>query len=45
MGSNPAAPTIELTAKLERKMSAILPIVIFIVAIIGLNIFQFGRPD
>ena len=26
-------------------MSAILPIVIFIVVIIALNIFQFGRPD
>jgi len=26
-------------------MSAILPIVVFIVAIIALNIFQFGRPD
>jgi len=26
-------------------MSAILPIVIFIVVIIALNIFQFGRAD
>jgi hypothetical protein len=30
---------------LEKNMSAILPIVIFIVVIIALNIFQFGRPD
>jgi len=26
-------------------MTAILPIVIFVVAIIALNIIQFGRPD
>ena len=26
-------------------MTAILPIVIFLVAIIALNIIQFGRPD
>ena len=45
MGSNPAAPTIKLTVEPEKKMSAILPIVVFIVAIIALNIFQFGRPD
>jgi len=26
-------------------MTSILPIVIFVVAIIALNIIQFGRPD
>jgi hypothetical protein len=32
-------------ASREPVMAAILPILIFVIAIIGLNLFEFGRAD